>query len=151
MIKVLRLSAIRSERETKREGGRQSSKTSCVCRAHVCQLPCPCYANTKQVQYSVLDQRPGARMGAAAKERNISLLAYGTLLGGFFSEQWLGKPDPKGFDTVSQQKVRSREGSSRFASFHLSVLLLGCLSAQLRIFFSLSLSIYIQNTVSSND
>ena len=64
------------------------------------------YIDTKQqVQYSVLDQRPGARMGAAAKERGISLFAYGTLLGGLLSEKWIGQPDPKQFETVSQQKV----------------------------------------------
>jgi aryl-alcohol dehydrogenase-like predicted oxidoreductase len=57
------------------------------------------------VQYSILDQRPGAKMAAAANERGIKILAYGTLLGGFFSEKWLGQAEPKGFETVSQQKV----------------------------------------------
>ena len=55
---------------------------------------------SNQVQYSLLDQRPNAKMAAAAAERNIQILAYGTLLGGFFSEKWLGAPDPKGFETV---------------------------------------------------
>jgi hypothetical protein len=57
------------------------------------------------VQYSILDQRPKARMEALAKERNIAILAYGTLLGGFFSERWLGQKEPRNFETVSQQKV----------------------------------------------
>lgn len=59
---------------------------------------------SNQVQYSLLDQRPNVLMAPAAKARGMSLLAYGTLLGGFFSGQWKGKPDPKGFETVSQQK-----------------------------------------------
>lgn len=59
-----------------------------------------------QVQYSILDQRPGAKMAAAAEQRGIKILAYGTLLGGFFSDKWLGQPEPRGFETVSQQKVR---------------------------------------------
>jgi aryl-alcohol dehydrogenase-like predicted oxidoreductase len=32
----------------------------------------------------------------AAKEQNIQLLCYGTLLGGFLSSQWLGQPEPDG-------------------------------------------------------
>lgn len=58
------------------------------------------------MQYSILDQRPGARMAAAANDRGIKILAYGTLLGGFFSDKWLGQAEPRGFETVSQQKVR---------------------------------------------
>lgn len=45
-----------------------------------------------QVQYSLLDRRPErslARLG-----RGVQLLCYGTLAGGFFSERWLGAPEP---------------------------------------------------------
>lgn len=45
-----------------------------------------------QVQYSLLDRRPEhalARLG-----RGVRLLCYGTLAGGFFSERWLGAPEP---------------------------------------------------------
>jgi aryl-alcohol dehydrogenase-like predicted oxidoreductase len=59
---------------------------------------------SNQVQYSLLDQRPSVLMAPAMLERNMQILAYGTLLGGFFSENWKGKDDPKGFETVSQQK-----------------------------------------------
>lgn len=45
-------------------------------------------------------------MAPAADERGIKILAYGTLLGGFFSDKWLGQAEPKGFETVSQQKVK---------------------------------------------
>lgn len=61
---------------------------------------------SNQVQYSILDQRPNTKMAKAAEERGIKILAYGTLLGGFFSEKWLGQAEPRGFETVSQQKVR---------------------------------------------
>lgn len=67
---------------------------------------------SNQVQYSILDQRPDVKMAPAAAERGIQILAYGTLLGGFFSEKWLGQAEPRGFETVSQQKVRG------FGGFH---------------------------------
>jgi len=62
---------------------------------------------SNQVQYSLLDQRPSVLMAPAMLERNMQILAYGTLLGGFFSENWKGKDDPTGFETVSQQKYHN--------------------------------------------
>jgi len=46
-------------------------------------------------------------MAKLAKEKGIGLLAYGTLLGGFFSDKYLNTPPPSSFETVSQQKVTS--------------------------------------------
>jgi aryl-alcohol dehydrogenase-like predicted oxidoreductase len=43
-----------------------------------------------QVQYSLLDRRPARSLAATG----VPLLCYGTLAGGFFSERWLGAPDP---------------------------------------------------------
>jgi aryl-alcohol dehydrogenase-like predicted oxidoreductase len=60
------------------------------------------------VQYSLLDQRPKVKMEKAALDRDIKILAYGTLLGGFLSERWIKQNEPKVFETVSQQKVRPR-------------------------------------------
>jgi aryl-alcohol dehydrogenase-like predicted oxidoreductase len=36
-----------------------------------------------QVQYSLVDTRPGVQMAALCEERGVSLLTYGTLLGGY--------------------------------------------------------------------
>lgn len=47
-----------------------------------------------QVQYSLLDARPGGRFAAWCEARQISILCYGTIAGGFLTETWLGKPDP---------------------------------------------------------
>ncbi|CAN0508608.1 unnamed protein product [Ectocarpus sp. 12 AP-2014] len=60
----------------------------------------------QQVQYSLLDQRPGQRMAALAAERGVGLLCYGTVLGGLLSEKWIGKPTPTraDFTTVSEMK-----------------------------------------------
>ena len=49
-----------------------------------------------QVQYSVLDRRPEHGMVRLAEERNLSLLCYGTLAGGFLSERFSGARKPEG-------------------------------------------------------
>ncbi|MGH7094914.1 MAG: aldo/keto reductase, partial [Stellaceae bacterium] len=47
---------------------------------------------SNQVQYSLIDRRPAARMAAWCREHGVSLLAYGTVLGGLLSERWFGRP-----------------------------------------------------------
>jgi aryl-alcohol dehydrogenase-like predicted oxidoreductase len=47
-----------------------------------------------QVQYSVLDRRPGEGMAALCAEHGIGLLCYGALAGGFLSNKYLGRPEP---------------------------------------------------------
>eukprot|EP00752_Nemacystus_decipiens_P017830 g15986.t1 len=61
---------------------------------------------SNQVQYSMLDQRPGQRMAKLCTERGVGLLCYGTVLGGLLSEKWIGKPTPTraDFTTVSEKK-----------------------------------------------
>jgi len=61
---------------------------------------------SNQVQYSLVDRRPEAAMAAFCREQNITLLTYGTVLGGLLSEKFLGKPQPhRGeLDTASLQK-----------------------------------------------
>jgi len=48
-----------------------------------------------QLQYSLIDDRPNIRMVEFCRENNIALLCYGTVCGGFLSERWLGKPQPR--------------------------------------------------------
>jgi aryl-alcohol dehydrogenase-like predicted oxidoreductase len=47
-----------------------------------------------QVQYSIVDQRPGGAMRALCAARGVRLLCYGSLAGGFLSERYLGAPPP---------------------------------------------------------
>jgi aryl-alcohol dehydrogenase-like predicted oxidoreductase len=49
---------------------------------------------SNQVQYSLVDRRPEARMAVFCGEHRMTLLAYGTLLGGLLSEKYLGRPEP---------------------------------------------------------
>jgi aryl-alcohol dehydrogenase-like predicted oxidoreductase len=64
---------------------------------------------SNQVQYSVLDQRPEVKMIPFCKKHDIKLITYGTLLGGFFSEKYLGKSEPTraDLDTLSLQKYKN--------------------------------------------
>jgi aryl-alcohol dehydrogenase-like predicted oxidoreductase len=48
-----------------------------------------------QVQYSLLDRRPAGALTALCVPANIRFLCYGSVLGGFLSERWLGAAEPK--------------------------------------------------------
>lgn len=56
---------------------------------------------SNQVQYSILDQRPEKLMAPFCQKYGISLLTYGTLLGGFLSEKYLNSPDPHRADLIT--------------------------------------------------
>jgi aryl-alcohol dehydrogenase-like predicted oxidoreductase len=49
---------------------------------------------THQVQYSLLDARPEPHMVDYCRSHGIALMCYGTVAGGWFSERWLGAPEP---------------------------------------------------------
>lgn len=56
---------------------------------------------SNQVQYSILDCRPEKLMVPYFAKNNIKILSYGTLLGGFFSERYLGADEPTRADLVT--------------------------------------------------
>lgn len=60
-----------------------------------------------QVQYSVLDRRPAHGLADWAAARDVHLLCYGTLAGGFLTDAWLGQPDP-GFAFENRSLVKYR-------------------------------------------
>src|SRR5947209_10561872 len=64
---------------------------------------------SNQVQYSLIDRRPEVRMASFCREHAITLLAYGTLLGGLLSEKYLGRPEPRrpALNTASLQKYKN--------------------------------------------
>ena len=63
---------------------------------------------SNQVCYSLLDQRASGEMKAVCEQYGVKLLAFGTLAGGFLSNKWLGKPEPKVDEsfTWSQMKYK---------------------------------------------
>jgi aryl-alcohol dehydrogenase-like predicted oxidoreductase len=64
---------------------------------------------SNQVQYSLIDRRPEVRMAPFCRDHAITLLAYGTLLGGLLSEKYLGRPEPRRLElgTASLQKYKN--------------------------------------------
>lgn len=63
---------------------------------------------SNQIQYSIIDQRPSVKMEKFCLDNNISLLTYGTILGGLLSKKYLGvdEPSPDQLDTASLQKYK---------------------------------------------
>jgi aryl-alcohol dehydrogenase-like predicted oxidoreductase len=53
------------------------------------------HLTTMQVQYSLLDNRPAVGLTDLCKLNGSHFLCYGTVAGGFLSEQWLGKSAPQ--------------------------------------------------------
>ncbi len=59
---------------------------------------------SNQVQYSLLDRRPERSLVDLARTRDVRLLAYGSLAGGFLSDSWLGREDPK-LETLANRSL----------------------------------------------
>ena len=64
---------------------------------------------SNQVQFSLIDRRPEARMAPYCQERGIHLLAYGVLAGGLLTERYLRQPEPgrAALNTASLSKYKS--------------------------------------------
>lgn len=57
---------------------------------------------TNQVSTSVLDRRvTRGRLNEFCLENDVDLICYGTLLGGFLTEKWLGQPEPKNINRLN--------------------------------------------------
>jgi aryl-alcohol dehydrogenase-like predicted oxidoreductase/enamine deaminase RidA (YjgF/YER057c/UK114 family) len=57
---------------------------------------------TNQVSCSVIDRRSiRNRLCEVCERRGVKILAYGTLLGGFLSEKWLGQPEPTDLESLN--------------------------------------------------
>jgi aryl-alcohol dehydrogenase-like predicted oxidoreductase len=85
---------------------------------------------TNQVQFSLVDSRPLIYMVEVCKKYNLKLLTYGTLLGGFLSEKWLGKPEPASLfaDSITPSQRKYYEMILNWGSWALFQELLEVLS-----------------------
>ena len=61
---------------------------------------------SNQVCFSLLDRRAAGDLSQVALEHDVTLLAFGTLGGGFLSERWLGKPEPAEIADWSRMKYK---------------------------------------------
>ncbi|MFB2937065.1 aldo/keto reductase [Aerosakkonemataceae cyanobacterium BLCC-F154] len=64
---------------------------------------------SNQVQFSLVDRRPEVKMIQLCEQHNVKLFTYGTVCGGFVSEQYLDKPEPNPMtlETVSLRKYKN--------------------------------------------
>ncbi|HUA34514.1 MAG TPA: aldo/keto reductase [Candidatus Binataceae bacterium] len=64
---------------------------------------------SNQVQYSLVDRRPAMQMAEFCVANKITLLTYGTVLGGLLSEKYLARPEPRRSElgTASLQKYKN--------------------------------------------
>ena len=61
---------------------------------------------SNQVSFSLVDRRAAGALSELCKAKDVKLLAYGTLCGGFLSEKWLGKPEPTSIRDWSRSKYK---------------------------------------------
>lgn len=59
-----------------------------------------------QVQVSLFDRRVEQGVAQFCRKKNIKIFAYGSLLGGFVSEKWLGKGEPGLEQLVNRSLVK---------------------------------------------
>ena len=61
---------------------------------------------TNQVSVSLLDRRATGPLAEVCSAHGTFILAYGALCGGFLSDRWLGKPEPKDIADWSKMKYK---------------------------------------------
>ena len=73
---------------------------------------------TNQVVCSLLDRRAAGPLAQVCRQHEVHLLAYGTILGGFLSERWLGQPEPAEVPDWSKMKyTRFIEAAGGWSAF----------------------------------
>jgi aryl-alcohol dehydrogenase-like predicted oxidoreductase len=80
-----------------------------------------------QAQYSLLDERPGNGMIDLCRGRNIAVICYGTVAGGFLSERWVGRREPSG-DLTNRSLIKYKLIIDDFGGWGLFQRLLTTLS-----------------------
>lgn len=61
---------------------------------------------SNQVSFSLIDRRALGPLSELCFQRDVRLLAYGTLCGGFLSERWLGAAEPEALTDWSKMKYK---------------------------------------------
>ena len=80
-----------------------------------------------QAQYSLLDERPRNGMIDLCRSRNIAVICYGTVAGGFLSERWMGRREP-GDDLTNRSLIKYKLIIDDFGGWDLFQQLLTTLS-----------------------
>ena len=80
-----------------------------------------------QAQYSLLDERPRNGMIDLCRSRNIAVICYGTVAGGFLSERWMGRREP-GDELTNRSLIKYKLIIDDFGGWGLFQQLLATLS-----------------------
>ncbi len=86
-----------------------------------------------QAQVSLFDRRVERGIGELCRKKNIRLLAYGSLLGGFVSEKWLNKTEPQLEQLPNRSLVKYKlliDSACGWTEFQQRLLFLSELSAK---------------------
>lgn len=78
---------------------------------------CPVVSN--QVAYSIIDTRPEKKMVPWCLQNNVKILAYGTLLGGFLAEKYIGKREPKRLELNTSSLAKYKYTIDQWGSWSL--------------------------------
>lgn len=74
---------------------------------------------SNQVQFSIIDRRPEIEMIPLARKQDFKLLAYGTLLGGFLSEKYVGMEEPRRSDLTTASLMKYKRMINAWGSWEL--------------------------------
>ncbi len=88
-----------------------------------------------QVQVSLFDRRVELGVEQLCRRKNIKILAYGSLLGGFVSEQWLGKKEPELEQLANRSLVKYKlliDAACGWEEFQRRLLILSRLATKYR-------------------
>eukprot|EP00250_Pteridium_aquilinum_P010170 c19193_g1_i1 orf=228-1220(-) len=78
---------------------------------------CPIVSN--QVAYSIIDTRPEKKMVPWCLQNNVKILAYGTLLGGFLAEKYIGKPEPTRYELNTSSLAKYKYSIDQWGGWNL--------------------------------
>lgn len=71
-----------------------------------------------QVQYSLLDRRAAGRFADWGARRDVKIISFGVLAGGFLTDAWLGKADP-GYQFENRSLIKYRLIIDEFGPWNL--------------------------------
>lgn len=88
-----------------------------------------------QAQVSLFDRRIERGVGELCRKKNIKIFAYGSLLGGFVSEKWLGKGEPQPEQLANRSLVKYKlliDSACGWEEFQRRLLILSELAGKYR-------------------
>ena len=84
---------------------------------------------TNQVSYSLIDRRASESMTTLCLDRNVQILAYGALCGGFLTDRWLGANEPESGSITDWSKMKYKRFIDQTGGWSNLQKILGALKA----------------------